>query len=125
MHPEILNLSNQLFYEGKIQNGYKYEDKNLFLDKDKPVLIINVSGKEQKFGTSIQNNKEAETVSQLIEYLTNGIKNTQGWNDRKVYCKDKFWCITPYFAQQTLLDEKLSNMNMSDQIVTIDASQGR
>ena len=108
-----------------IENGYKLENSNLFLDKEKPVLIINVQGQEQKFGKSIQNQKEAETVSQLVEYLTNGIKNTAGWGDREVYNKDKFWCITPYFAQQTLLDEKLSAKNMSDQIVTIDASQGR
>jgi len=53
MHPEILSISNHLFYENKIQNGYKYSEANKFLDKDHPVLIIDVKGDEYKHGTSI------------------------------------------------------------------------
>jgi len=63
MHPEILSISNHLFYGNKIKNGYKYSHGNKFLDKDHPVLIIDVKGEEYRHGTSIQNQAEAEVVS--------------------------------------------------------------
>jgi superfamily I DNA and/or RNA helicase len=63
MHPEILSISNHLFYGNKIQNGYKYSHANKFLDKKHPVLIIDVKGEEYRHGTSIQNQAEAEVVS--------------------------------------------------------------
>jgi hypothetical protein len=33
MHPEILKISNQLFYDNKIKSGYVKKDKNFFIDK--------------------------------------------------------------------------------------------
>ena len=115
MHPAILALSNQLFYDNKITSGYKFEDRNTFLDKEKPLLIVNVKGTEKRLGTSTYNEQEAETVCNLLHFLTT---NHQ-------YAKEKFWVITPYFAQQVQLDSKLALNNMANQIVTIDASQGR
>ena len=53
MHPEILQISNHLFYENKIENGYVQKDATKFLDKDHPVLIIDVKGEEFRHGTSI------------------------------------------------------------------------
>jgi superfamily I DNA and/or RNA helicase len=63
MHPEILSISNELFYQKQIQNGYVYRETNKFLDKNHPVLIIDVKGEEYRHGTSIQNQAEAEIVS--------------------------------------------------------------
>jgi superfamily I DNA and/or RNA helicase len=48
MHPCILNLPNSLFYENKISSGYVHKDVNFFIDKEKPLLFVNVKGKEQK-----------------------------------------------------------------------------
>ena len=52
MHPEILKISNQLFYGNKIKSGYEYKKENFFIDKEKPLMIINVNGKEEIRGTS-------------------------------------------------------------------------
>ena len=113
MHPEILSISNTLFYQNQIQDGYVYRETNKFLDKKHPVLIIDVKGEEYRHGTSIQNQAEAEIVSQMLQYLTS---LTEG----KKYNKEDFWVITPYYAQQILLKAKLETFE--DQIITIDAS---
>jgi hypothetical protein len=55
MHPEILKISNKLFYENKINSGYVRKDMNFFIDKKKPLIIVNVNGKEESRGTSYQN----------------------------------------------------------------------
>ena len=68
------------------------------MDKDEPLLIVNVKGVEEKMGTSVLNQSEAKVVDELLQYFTNEIQHTKGWNDRPLYKKEKFWCITPYFA---------------------------
>ena len=63
MHPYILSVCNELFYENKVKDGYDTKDVNVFLDKDRPLLIVNVKGKEKMFGTSVHNEDEAIIVS--------------------------------------------------------------
>ena len=65
MHPCILNLPNSLFYENKISSGYVQKDVNFFIDKEKPLLFVNVKGKEQKQGTSFYNQDEVDVVKDL------------------------------------------------------------
>jgi hypothetical protein len=65
MHPCILNLPNSLFYENKISSGYVHKDVNFFIDKEKPLLFVNVKGKEQKQGTSFYNQDEVDVVKDL------------------------------------------------------------
>lgn len=91
MHPEILSITNHLFYNNKIQNGYTFREDNKFLDKDHPVLIIDVKGQENRYGTSVQNHDEAQVVANTLHFLTNMIEG-------KKFKKEDFWVITPYYA---------------------------
>jgi len=70
MHPCVLNLPNSLFYENKITSKYVLKETNFFIDKEKPLLIINVNGIEQKQGTSYYNQDEVDVVYQLSKLLT-------------------------------------------------------
>lgn len=51
-----------MFYENKISSGYIYKDINFFIDKEKPLLFVNVKGKELKQGTSFYNQDEVDVV---------------------------------------------------------------
>ena len=45
MHPEILKISNTLFYDNTIKSGYEQKkEMNFFMDKKKPLMIINING---------------------------------------------------------------------------------
>jgi len=63
MHPYILSVSNELFYENRVADGYDKKHVNIFLNEDRPLLIVNVKGKEKMFGTSVHNEEEAIIVS--------------------------------------------------------------
>ena len=54
MHPDIVEFSNETFYEGKLETDYKENNIDL-----KAFEIINVDGNEERIGTSYQNLLEA------------------------------------------------------------------
>lgn len=69
LHPVLLEVPNILCYEGKIKTGYKYEEANKFLHKDKPFVFIDVKGKFTKSGTSFYNVEEAQVAVKFLNHL--------------------------------------------------------
>lgn len=74
MHEAILQIPNHLFYNNQIlselpdgQKSYKWRESNKFIDRNMPILIVNVKGKQTNQGTSLYNIKEAEVVKGLLE----------------------------------------------------------
>ncbi|PWN49755.1 hypothetical protein IE53DRAFT_317083 [Violaceomyces palustris] len=70
------------------------------------------SGKEEKFGSSWRNHREADFVTKLV---------------KKFYKEKKFSILTPYDAQRSLIEEKLRKENLPslDAVFNIDTFQGR
>lgn len=63
MHKFLLTVPNVLFYEGKIESGYKGEGLKLrFLHKEKPMLFIDCETEEQRYGSSYSNEEESQIV---------------------------------------------------------------
>lgn len=88
MHEFILKVPNNLFYQNRIKTQYKWKDVNTFIDKQKPLIIVDVKSSHKFFGTSIYNENEAEVVKQLLKYFITEEKRF----------KDSFWVISPYHA---------------------------
>ena len=56
MHPSLLRVPNELFYDNKIKCGYSHNEDKQFLFSDKPFLFIDVPhGSESLKGTSYVN----------------------------------------------------------------------
>ena len=100
MHPDIVEFSNETFYEGKLETDYKENNIDL-----KAFEIINVDGDEERIGTSYQNLLEAKKVIELIDKIN--IKNTI--------------VISPYQAQCKLLRSLKKNIIVH----TVDSFQGQ
>ena len=65
---------------------------------------------------------EAKTVTKLLKYLTNDIKSAEGFGERKPYDKSKFWILSTYHAQQIVIKSQLEELDMEDQVITIDGA---
>ena len=89
MHPELLKVPNVLYYDEKIENGYKYKMENLFMHRDKPVLFIDCDTEEQRYGSSYTNEEEAKIVKDLVVHLST----------RRGYVASKFGFVSPYQGQ--------------------------
>lgn len=86
MHDYLLKVPNVLFYDNKIESGYKNEFENLFLNREKPMLFIDCNTVEQRYGSSYSNEEESLIVLELVKYLCNKMK----------YDKNKFGFVSPY-----------------------------
>jgi len=64
MHPDIMSVSNQLFYDGRLRTGVTHEDR---LPPDSPsVEFVSVTGGSGPNNDSRRNPAEAEVVAQLV-----------------------------------------------------------
>ena len=64
MHPQIMSVSNRLFYEGRLRSGVTHEDR---LPPDgESVLLVPVIPAEGSGSDSRKNLAEAEAVSELV-----------------------------------------------------------
>ncbi len=62
MHPLLLKLPNVLFYSNRIENEYRKEIKNKFIDVEKPLFFLNCETKSSNLGESIYNKGEVEAI---------------------------------------------------------------
>jgi GTPase SAR1 family protein len=97
MCPQILEISNSLFYSGRIRSGE-------FAPKWGSVRVVNCEeGREEESCSSFRNRTEADKVSEIIK----------GMNDVVVIC--------PYVAQCNLL----LSYKLNKPVHTIDSFQGK
>lgn len=108
MHPDIAAFSDKFYYDNKLETEYNY---NLIPKVIKPLDIINIEGKEEKIGTSFQNEIEANKVIELF----NELKEIDNINNIVV--------ISPYQAQCNFLKKISHNINLD--VHTLDSFQGR
>lgn len=104
MHPEIVDFSNNCFYQGKLSSDYQPFSMELNLN---PIEIINVPGQEQQVGTSYININEVDKVIEIEKQLS------QHFNEIIV--------ISPYKEHCHLLKKKNKKLNVH----TIDSFQGK
>lgn len=89
----------------------QYENK--FISRDYPLLFIDCETEEQRYGTSFTNEEEAHIVLDLVKHLG------------KIYDKNKFGFVSPYQGQVQKLKACLTELELQDNVRTIDSWQGR
>jgi hypothetical protein len=68
MHPDLLRIANNLFYENKIESCYKSDSKSVFMATN-PFLFINCDVLEEKISNSFYNQGEVKIVVGLLSHL--------------------------------------------------------
>eukprot|EP00347_Sterkiella_histriomuscorum_P011740 403371285 len=113
MHPFLLQLSNRMFYNNKIENEFSFSFQNFFIHKDRPLLFIDVNDEETRYGSSFYNEGQALKAQLIYTYLI----TKRGLN------KSQVGVISPYNGQTQKLRELIS---FDPNIVnTIDSWQGK
>ena len=111
MHLELLKVPNRLFYENKIQNGYKSIEGKQFLSAMSPFLFIDVKdGQEQIKGTSFINEREIDVLEDFTKLI---LKKFQEDEEQKFHSVD-IDIITPYNAQRHAIAERLERYEMDE-----------
>jgi DNA replication ATP-dependent helicase Dna2 len=64
MHPDIMSVSNQLFYDGRLRTGVTHEDRRP--PDSRSVEFVSVAGASGPDKDSRRNTAEAEAVAQLV-----------------------------------------------------------
>jgi len=97
-HADIIEFSNQEFYEGYLRIATKYENLNLIEDEENAVKWIDIEGEVHRPNSgSAFNEMEAETVIAEIKKLV----------FEKSY-KGTIGVVTPFTAQVGLIDRLIS-----------------
>jgi DNA replication ATP-dependent helicase Dna2 len=106
MHPDIMTVSNQLFYDGRLRTGVTHEDR---LPPDgRAVEFVAVTGGSGPDNDSRRNTAEAEAVAQLVRRYS-GMSFTIG-------------VISPFRAQVALIRGLLQDVNVT--VDTVERFQG-
>jgi len=112
MHPEIMNVSNRLFYNGQLKAGVKASDRTLPDGPDglegQPVVFIPVES--ERDGRS--NVDEARVVVDLVGSLTRG---------REIR-PESIGVVSPFRAQVVLLRQMLAGTGVT--VDTVERFQG-
>jgi len=116
---EIAKFVAQHVYDGMIEPAESCKEKVLRLrerprleplDPSKPVVFVDMRGREEREGRSKYNLEEAQAVEALVEELLRlGVRD--------------IGVIAPYRAQRNLLAERLKDLGV--EVDTVDAFQGR
>lgn len=121
MHPELSAFSNEEFYEKRLENGVKEEDRKMirfcYPNGKKPIVFWNLKGKEGigSTGSSFLNMREAVGVIDVVKELTNcGVK------------QKNIGVITSYTGQKLLLKNLLVQSKLKDvECASVNTFQGR
>ena len=66
MHPDIMSVSNRLFYDGLLRSGVTHEER---VSPDRhSVEFVSVAGESRRDKDSRRNTAEAEMVAQLVRH---------------------------------------------------------
>jgi DNA replication ATP-dependent helicase/nuclease Dna2 len=109
MHPEIMNVSNRLFYGGRLKSGVTAQERTPPDGPDgTPVLFLPVES--QRDGRS--NAEEARVVVDLVRSLT---------SSRRIH-PESIGVVSPFRAQVVLLRQMLSGTGVT--VDTVERFQG-
>ena len=122
MHPGISEFPNEMFYEGKLEDGVRESDRKapagiLWPDWERPIAFLPIEGGEVAGpdGASKENRAEASWVAKLVEDLVNAGEIGQ----------DQIGVITPYAAQVRAIRDILPEALTDLEVKTVDGYQGR
>ncbi len=125
MHPDIADFISQTFYEGRLKNGVKAEDRHFaFGSFQNPVCLLSTSSQKNRFeewkGTSCSNPLEAEYVRGILHELVSALDEgaVDGDLDRPL----SLAVITPYAAQEALLKGMLGQFYRNTDRLTFSAN---
>ena len=122
MHPELAAFPSRKFYGGRVltakcrsQQQPVFQEEIPILERNKPLVFINVSETENHIGTSFCNTVEATAVAKIITYLINHKVSTQ-----------QMTILTPYLGQLKSIHEECQKQKIHCiKAHTIDSFQGR
>lgn len=107
MHPEIVKFPNRMFYADSLKTDYIPELKYQQIPPIK--VYCSENSREEQVGTSYKNEKECDEIMKHIK------------NEFDTFETEKIVIITPYVAQQKLLQSKKTGIR----IETVDSFQGK
>ncbi|KAK0405584.1 hypothetical protein QR680_018070 [Steinernema hermaphroditum] len=119
MHPLLLELTSNAFYDSKLHSRdgpwKKKEALWRFLSPDSPLKMITVNGTSVQDGTSQKNEKEANIAVQLVKgAIDDGV------------AQDDIGVICLYKGQQACVQKKLNEGHLrAVEVATVDSYQGR
>jgi superfamily I DNA and/or RNA helicase len=110
MHPEIMAVSNRLFYAGRLNSGVAHQER--LSPEGKPVSFLPVATEVAGGADSRHNEVEAEAVAQLVRrYLAMP-------SDHRL----TIGVVSPFRAQVALLRHLLADLDVT--IDTVERFQG-
>ncbi|KAK0053500.1 helicase senataxin [Biomphalaria pfeifferi] len=118
MHPEILSLPNNLFYDGKLETDEVVYKRNSLLA---PYLVFDIEeGQESTNSRSICNVPEAVCIARLCSLIMKTLKLK-----RETLCRC-LGVICPYSEQKQAIVEQLRLSNLDGiEVNTVDGYQGQ
>ncbi|XP_055889622.1 uncharacterized protein LOC106078025 [Biomphalaria glabrata] len=118
MHPEILSLPNNLFYDGKLETDEVVYKRNSLLA---PYLVFDIEeGQESNNSRSIYNVPEAVCIARLCSLIMKTLKLK-----RETLCRC-VGVICPYSEQKQAIVEQLRLSNLDGiEVNTVDGYQGQ
>ena len=133
MHPDIGTFISNAFYEGKLKNGVKAEERQFsFTPFMKPVCVVSTSNRKNRFdenaGTSYYNDLEVTLVKQTVKVLIQNLEERTSSAQETI----SLAIITPYAKQVEILRKELKtffgyssllNFTVED-IASVDKFQG-
>ncbi|XP_059178702.1 uncharacterized protein LOC131957891 [Physella acuta] len=121
MHPEILSLPNNLFYDGKLQNDISVQNRKSVLS---PYLVFDIHGGKESLRVggdrSLANVPEAVCTAELCLIVIKALKIT------KDHVRDRIGVICPYAEQKQTILECLRKRELHQiDVNTVDGFQGQ
>ncbi|TNV84047.1 hypothetical protein FGO68_gene3258 [Halteria grandinella] len=116
LHPQILAIPNNLFYDGQIISSYTHAYATEFISRDKPMLFIHSESPEERYGVSFTNEGECEQVVDLLKFIEQ--------SKLRIKLKD-IGLVSPYAGQTNKLRQHVEQFGIGENVKSIDSWQGR
>lgn len=123
-HPQIIQFSNEMFYDSVLKTGRNVLDRVPAVDK--PVQFIDLSemSEEVRSGTSYQNEYEAAAIKHWLDNDQDILRLVEAESE-----SIRVIIISPYLAQVNLLKKrylkKYQKNNVQMDVATVDSFQGQ
>lgn len=112
-HPAISEISNSLFYNGKLCSGVSEDKRNALVPGLGPISFVSLDSQESRTGGSFNNSMEARTILSITQGLI-----------RKGVEPSQIGIISLYKGQVSYLKTHLKEQNIPCLCATVDSFQG-